>query len=241
MIKFQNIHKKWGDKVVLSNLSMEIPKGSRFCLVGMSGSGKSVCSKLMLGLEEPDSGEVWIDGENTKDFSEKEWQKIAQKFGVVFQNAALFSSLNILENVGIRLWEERKLPTNVIIDKVVESLENVGLSSHILQQFPDELSGGMRKRVGIARAIIHQPEYLIYDEPTTGLDPINANLIDDLIVLLAAEKNRTSIVITHDFHTLKKLNGTVAMLHHNHIYFEGTCAAFFESNDDEIQNFLSRK
>lgn len=241
MIKFRNISKKWGDKVVLSALNMEIPTGSRFCLVGMSGSGKSVCSKLILGLEEPDSGEIWIDGQNTNHFSQKEWQEIAQKFGVVFQNAALFSSLNILENVGIRLWEERKLASKIIIDKVVESLENVGLSSDILQQFPDELSGGMRKRVGIARAIIHQPDYLIYDEPTTGLDPINANLIDDLIVQLAAKKNRTSIVITHDFHTLKKLDGTVAMLHQHEIYFEGTTTDFFESKDKEIQYFLSRK
>lgn len=241
MIKFHNISKKWDNNAVLQDMNLEIPVGSRFSLVGMSGSGKSLTTKLILGLELPNQGEIWVDGENTQSFSQKDWQRLVQKFGVVFQNAALFSSLTIFENIGIRLLEEQQMSLAIIQKKVAESLEKVGLQTDILHKYPDELSGGMRKRVGIARAIIHEPRYLIYDEPTTGLDPVNANLIDELIADLAQEKQRTSIVITHDFQTVKRLGGTVAMLHNQHIYFQGTVDEFMQSKDVEIQNFLSRK
>ncbi len=241
MIQLKNVYKKWGDLSVLENISLDIVQGEIFCLVGMSGSGKSVTTKLILGLEEPDSGEIWIDGENIHYFSPKTWREVLRKFGVVFQNAALFSSLNIYENIGIRLLEEKKETPRKIKEKVEETLIKVGLSPDIMTKFPDELSGGMRKRVGIARAIIHKPRYLIYDEPTTGLDPINANLIDGLIQTLdREEKHTTSIVITHDFHTVEKLNGNVVMLHNHRIYFTGKTVAFLRSEDELIRNFLSR-
>lgn len=207
----------------------------------MSGSGKSVTMKLILGLETADRGEVWIDGQNVATFREQEWQKILSHFGVVFQGAALFSSLNIRENVGIRLYEERKFSTKEIVDKVVVALEKVGLTSNILKSYPDALSGGMRKRVGIARAIIHEPRYLIYDEPTTGLDPISSDLIDDLILELAQTQGRTSIIITHDFQTVRKTADMIAMLHQKRNYFSGNRHDFFTSNDPEIASFLHRE
>lgn len=207
----------------------------------MSGSGKSVTMKLILGLETADKGEVWIDGQNVAMFREQEWQKVLSHFGVVFQGAALFSSLNIRENVGIRLYEEKKFSPKEIVDKVVIALEKVGLKSDILQSYPDALSGGMRKRVGIARAIIHEPRYLIYDEPTTGLDPISSDLIDELILELAQTQGRTSIIITHDFQTVRKTADMIAMLHQKRNYFSGESKAFFASNDPEIALFLHRE
>lgn len=241
MIHLKNVYKQWDNIPVLENISLEIEDGKIFCLVGMSGSGKSVTTKLILGLEKPDRGQILIDGKDTHSFSDEDWRGILSNFGVVFQNAALFSSLTIYENIGIRLIEEKKEEANEIKDKVVAVLEKVGLKSEILKKYPDELSGGMRKRVGIARAIIHKPKYLIYDEPTTGLDPVNANLIDQLIFDLDNENpDITSIVITHDFHTVKKLNGNTVMIHNRGIYFSGKTRDFLDSKDPEILSFLSR-
>lgn len=224
----------------MENLSLEIPSGSKCCIIGMSGSGKSVLSKLILGLEKADKGEIWIDNKNINVFRESDWQNILKNFGVVFQGAALFDSLNILENVGIRLYEERTFSPKIIKEKVVEALEQVGLKSEILDKLPSQLSGGMKKRVGIARAIIHRPQYLIYDEPTTGLDPLSSDLIDELIFDIAQEKGRTSIVITHDLASVHKIASQVAMLHEKKMYFSGTPKDFFASQDKEILNFLKR-
>lgn len=241
MIQLKNIYKSWGQNQVLIDYNLTIPDNTKCCIVGMSGSGKSVTMKLILGLEAPDSGEVWIDGENVATFDEGKWRKVLQKFGVVFQNAALFSSLNVKENVGIRLFEEKKINKKEITEKVVYALEKVGLSPDILNSYPDSLSGGMRKRVGIARAIIHEPQYLIYDEPTTGLDPINSDLIDELILELAQNKDRTSIIITHDFQTVRKTADTISMLHQKKNYYAGSKYDFFHTNDPEIAFFLHRE
>jgi len=241
MIKAENIYKSWSEThSIMQNLCIEIPTGSKCCIIGMSGSGKSVLTKLILGLEKADKGEIWIDGQNIKGFLEKDWRRILTDFGVVFQGAALFDSLTILENVGIKLYEERTFSAKIIQEKVVESLEKVGLSTEILHKLPAQLSGGMRKRVGIARAIIHHPKYLIYDEPTTGLDPISSDLIDELIFETAQEKDRTTIVITHDLASVHKIATQVAMLHEKRIYFSGSPKEFFTSQDKEIVNFLRR-
>ncbi|MBX7242940.1 MAG: ATP-binding cassette domain-containing protein [Bacteroidia bacterium] len=241
MILLKNIYKAWDGTPVLNNISLDIEEGKIFCLVGMSGSGKSVTTKLILGLEKQDSGQVIIDGKDTSGFSEVQWRETLGKFGVVFQNAALFSSLNVFENIGIRLLEEKRKPKPVIREMVADSLVKVGLKPEIMNKYPDELSGGMRKRVGIARAIIHKPKYLIYDEPTTGLDPVNANLIDKLILDIDLEEaGITSIVITHDFHTVAKLNSHIVMIHDHRIYFSGTTSAFMNSQDGVIRTFLSR-
>lgn len=241
MIQLKHIYKSWGQNEVLVDYNLDIPDNTKCCIVGMSGSGKSVTMKLILGLETADRGEVWIDGENVSTFGEEKWRKVLQNFGVVFQSAALFSSLNIKENVGIRLYEEKKFTKQEIEHKVIIALEKVGLKADILNTYPDALSGGMRKRVGIARAIIHEPRYLIYDEPTTGLDPINSDLIDELILELAEKQGRTSIIITHDFQTVRKTADMVAMLHKKQNYFSGKSSDFFQANDAEIAYFLHRE
>lgn len=241
MLKFENICQSFGEQKVLEQLNLLIPNGSTFCLIGESGSGKSLIMKLLLGLQQADNGEIWIDEKPISSFDENTWRKVLSKFGVLFQNAALFSSLTVAENVGLKLAEERIFSPNEIQRKISQALSQVGLGEEVLQKYPDELSGGMRKRVGIARAIIHEPAYIIYDEPTTGLDPLNAQLIDELIWELAQDPNRTSIVITHDFQTVQRLRGIVAMLQNHNIYFYGDYADFCKQDDPVIRRFLGRR
>lgn len=225
---------------MLENISMEIPTGAKLCVVGSSGAGKSVLSRLIMGLEKPDSGEIYIDGEAISSLSQKDWRRILDEFGVVFQGAALFDSLNVLENVGLKLFENREGTKNEIKDRVVQALAQVNLGTEILQKYPGQLSGGMRKRVGIARAIIHDPVYIVYDEPTTGLDPISADTIDELIERLAEKPGRTSIIITHDMATVRNIATQVAMIYRHQLLFEGSPAAFKDSSDPSIRAFLAR-
>jgi phospholipid/cholesterol/gamma-HCH transport system ATP-binding protein len=160
---------------------------------------------------------------------------------VVFQGAALFDSLTVLENVGIRLFEERKLKASKIREMAAEAVKQVGLDpDSVLQKYPSELSGGMQKRVGIARAVVHSPKVVFYDEPTTGLDPVNSSLIDDLMELLSQQEGRTSIIITHDMYTVKTIATKVAFLHDRHLHFLGTPEEMFASSDVEIRKFLDR-
>ncbi|MCL4149925.1 UNVERIFIED_CONTAM: hypothetical protein GTU68_021272 [Idotea baltica] len=240
MIEYQHISKKFGEQEVLKDISFQVPDGSRLCIVGGSGSGKSVTVKLLLGLETTDEGEIIIDQQAVRGFSQTEWRNLLQEFGVVFQGAALFDSLNVLENVGLKLFEERSASPSEIKQQVIEALDQVNLSPDILTKYPAELSGGMRKRVGISRAIIDRPRYLIYDEPTTGLDPLSSQIIDDLMTELSKEPGRTSIIITHDMYTVRKLATQVIMLHNQEIIFDGTSADFFSSDLPEISTFLSR-
>lgn len=240
MIEYQHISKKFGEQQVLKDISFRVSDGSRLCIVGGSGSGKSVMVKLLLGLETPDEGEIIIDQQSVRGFSQTEWRALLQEFGVVFQGAALFDSLNVLENVGLKLFEERSAPPDEIKKQVIEALDQVNLSSDILTKYPSELSGGMRKRVGISRAIIDRPRYLIYDEPTTGLDPLSSQVIDDLMDVLSKEPGRTSLIITHDMYTVRKLATQVIMVHNQKIIFDGEPNDFFTSAQPEILSFLSR-
>lgn len=225
---------------MLEDVSLDIPTGSRFCLLGGSGSGKSVLIKLILGLTEIDQGEIYIEDQPISKLSREGWQATLSHFGVVFQGAALFDSLNVLKNVGIRLFEERKESPDQIKEKVIQALEAVNLSSDILIKYPEQLSGGMKKRVAIARAILHQPRYLVYDEPTTGLDPESASAIDELIENLAKAPERTSLIITHDMHTVKRVAREVALIHDRRISFYGSQEDFLKSNQEEVQAFLNR-
>ncbi|MEY3444493.1 MAG: hypothetical protein RLZZ519_2774, partial [Bacteroidota bacterium] len=180
-------------------------------------------------------------GQNVTEFRPKDWTPILRDFGVVFQGAALFDSLNVLENVGIRMIEERSAKPAEIKERVAESLKQVGLEpNEVLTKYPSELSGGMQKRVGIARAIVNKPKYIFYDEPTTGLDPVNSGRIDELMNTLAQEKGRTSIIITHDMYTVKTIATQVAMIHDRRLHFHGTPKEFLDSQDSEIQRFLAR-
>jgi len=196
--------------------------------------------KLILGLLPLDDGDIYVEGQSIRAFSKQDWQRLLKKFGVVFQGAALFDSLTILENVGIRLFEAHQLTRPRIQDLVVEALEKVHLSADILHKYPSELSGGMRKRVGISRAIIHEPQYLVFDEPTTGLDPINSGAIDELIDELAQKPERTSIIITHDMYTVGQIASQVAMIHEQRLLYDGSGADFLRSHKPEIQAFLAR-
>lgn len=242
MITLESVWKGFHGQSILEDISLTIPNGSKLCVIGQSGIGKSVMMKLMTGLLTTDKGRIQIDGADVTAFRPKEWNAVLKDFGVVFQGAALFDSLRVWENVGIRMIEERTEKQSAIMNRVAESLEQVGLNpAEVLQKYPAELSGGMQKRVGIARAIVNRPKYLFYDEPTTGLDPVNSTRIDELMNALAQEPGRTSIIITHDMHTVKTIATQVAMLHERRLHFDGTPAEFLASTDPEIQRFLARQ
>ncbi len=240
MIKLSQIEKAFGAQVIFRGINLEINDGDNLFIVGGSGTGKSVLIKLILGLEKQDNGIVEIDGQDTLFFGRSEWQEVLSQFGVVFQGAALFDSLNVLENVGIKLYEAKSHPSNQIRDLVIEALEQVNLDESVLKKYPAELSGGMRKRVGIARAIIQNPRYLIYDEPTTGLDPASSDIIDELIGSLGSYQQRTSIVITHDMTSVHSLADRVIMINQGFIQFDGSKEEFFSSEDPVIDAFLAR-
>lgn len=240
MISLQHIYKAFNEKSVLEDLSLEIPDESRLCIVGGSGVGKSVLAKLILGLIPIDQGDILIDGRSILRLGQEGWVELLDQFGVVFQGAALFDSLTVRENVGIKLYETGKESSQQIRDRVVEALEKVRLSAEILEQYPAELSGGMRKRVGISRAIIHEPRYMIYDEPTTGLDPVSAGAIDQLIEDLSDEAGRTSLIITHDLETVRRVATGVAMVYEKQIGFQGIAEDFFTSDLPEVRAFLQR-
>lgn len=241
MIEVTNVSKSFGTKLIFRNVYFTVTPKSRFFIIGKSGTGKSVLMKLLIGLLPADAGEIKINDLNTTHFTEKEWNKIREKFGVVFQGAALFDSINILHNVGIRLFEQKKYNSNEIEARVIDALEKVGLSSEILLKLPSELSGGMRKRVGVARAIIHEPEYIFYDEPLAGLDPVNSEMIDELIVEIAVKTNSTSIIISHDMYSVKKIATDVLLIHEGEQIFYGTRDEYFSSSHPVIQQFLARK
>ena len=241
MIEVSDLHKSFGSQPVLRGIDLSITKGEKVCIVGGSGSGKSVLLKLIFGLLPPDQGTVRIDGRNVWGFSLSQWHQFYEEVGVVFQSAALFDSLTVRENVGIRLIESRQYSEVEIDNQVEEALIQVGLDDSILAKLPAQLSGGMKKRVGIARAIIHQPDYLVYDEPTTGLDPINSTIIDTLIETLSQDEQRTSLIVTHDLKTVKRVADSVAMLYEGKIFFYGNTKAFFQSELGPIQAFLARE
>ncbi len=226
MIEIINLCKSFGDHLVLDNLNLTINTGETMVIIGRSGCGKSVLLKHIIGVMKPDSGQVLIDGEDITRMSEKELNNIRLKFGMLFQGAALFDSLTVSENVGFSL-KERRQDVAFIDTRVGECLQMVGLKG-IEELKPSELSGGMRKRVGLARAICTSPQILLYDEPTTGIDPIMADAINDLIVDLSKKLNITSIAVTHDMVSAYKIATRVAMLYKGKIVEVGT--------PDEIKN-----
>jgi len=240
MIELDNIYKNFGDNQVLKGLSLKINKGEALAIIGRSGCGKSVLLKHIIGLLKPDSGTVTVEGFDINKIKEKELYELRKKFGFLFQGAALFDSMTVGENVSLPLIEgNRKYTKAQVDDLVAEKLELVGLPG-IEAQKPAELSGGMRKRVGLARALITNPEYILYDEPTTGLDPIMSESIDNLIKDLSVKLNVTSIVVTHDMISVRIVAERVAMAHEGKIYFTGTPAELLASDDEIIKEFIAR-
>jgi len=237
MVYVKNLKKGFGDHQVLKGLNLEIEKGETMVIMGRSGCGKSILLKIIMRLLEPDEGEIWVDGKEVTELTEKEMDKVRKRFGMVFQSAALFDSLTVGENVGFGLPRHTDMSRDQIAQVVAEKLEMVGLKG-IENTMPVDLSGGMKKRVSLARAIAMDPEIVLYDEPTTGLDPITAGEIDKLIVGLHNRLRVTSIVVTHDMRSAFAIATRMAMLYEGKIVTVGTPEEFRESAEPVVRGFL---
>ncbi len=240
MIEISNLHKKFGENNVLNGVNLKIEKGETIAIIGKSGCGKSVLIKHIVGLLYPDAGWVKVEGQIVSDLNTKNLYELRKKFGFLFQGAALFDSMTVEENVSLSLVESENDYKKSEIQKVVaEKLALVDLPD-IQNLKPSELSGGMKKRVGLARALVTNPEYILYDEPTTGLDPIMSDSIDNLIKELGHKLNVTSIVVTHDMYSVKNVADKVAMMHEGIIHFTGTPKELLDSTDEVILDFIKR-
>lgn len=238
MIEIINVSKAFGGHKVLDNLNLNIKDGETTVIIGRSGCGKSVLLKHIIGLLKPDSGHVLIDGKDTTRMDEKELNEIRMKFGMLFQGAALFDSLTVLENVGFSMLEHSTATREEIAKRVEECLALVGLKD-IEDKKPAELSGGMRKRVGLARAIFLRPQIILYDEPTTGLDPIMGDSINDLIVQLHSKLNITSIAVTHDMTSAYKIGDRITMLYNGKIIADGNPEQIKTTKDPIVKQFIT--
>jgi phospholipid/cholesterol/gamma-HCH transport system ATP-binding protein len=212
MIQVEELHKTFGSHQVLCGASLKVPKGEFVALIGLSGSGKSSLLKQIVGLTSPDSGKVLVDGQDISRLSHKELQQLRSRIGYVFQNCALFDSLTVFENVAFPLLEKTRLPESQVRQRVMGTLEEVGLSGAV-DKHPSQLSGGMMKRVALARTLVQEPEIVLFDEPTTGLDPIVANSILQLFDSVHRRFNLTGILVSHDIPKIFEIVQTVAMLH----------------------------
>jgi len=237
MIRIRGLKKKLGRKQVLDGLDLDIEKGETVVVLGPSGTGKSVLLKHIIGLMQPDAGSIEVEGEEVVGRRESELNRIRVKFGMLFQGAALFDSMTVGENVGLGLVEHRKLPPDEVAKIVAERLEWVGLKG-VEAMKPASLSGGMRKRVGLARAVAMDPEYILYDEPTTGLDPIMADAINDLIRSLQAHLQVTSVVVTHDMKSAYAVGDRLAMLYQGKIVHQGTPDEIRNTTDPLVRQFI---
>lgn len=236
MIEFRGVQKSFGDTPVLDGVDLLIPDRQTTVIIGASGSGKSVLLKHIVGLIEPDQGAVLVDGQAVHELDYAGRQALRRRFGYVFQFAALFDSLTVVENLRLAL-EHRRLPEPEIQERVAESLRLVELEG-VEDRYPAALSGGMRKRVGIARAISLRPEYILYDEPTSGLDPVTTAAMDELMIRARASLGVTSVVVSHDLHSAFRVGDRMAMLHEGRIRLAGTVAAFRASSDPVVRQFI---
>jgi phospholipid/cholesterol/gamma-HCH transport system ATP-binding protein len=237
MIEVQNLKKSFNSNLVWEDVSFTIEEGKTLAIIGRSGSGKSVLVKHLNALLYPDEGNVIIDGQNIFDLEYAELRKIRQRFGVLFQGSALFDSINTFENVAFPLRYFTDKSEKEIQALVLEALDNVNLAGSA-QKDTSELSGGMRRRVALARATILRPDYLIYDEPTSGLDPQTSNEINDLINAFAEDSNITSIVVTHDIHSVLEIAETVVYLEEGRLWWKGTKEEMLQSNNEKLLNFI---
>lgn len=237
MIQIKNLCKKFGRQEVLRELNLDVPKGKVTVIIGRSGGGKSVLLKHIIGLTKPDGGEILIDGTDIVKEGETKLNEVRKRFGMLFQESALFDSMNIEDNVGFPLFEHTNLPQDKIYGRVNEVLAMVGLTGSE-KKFPSEISGGMRKRAGLARAIIADPEVILFDEPTSGLDPIMSDVIDNLIVDIQRRLNVTCIVISHDIKSTFKIAHKIAMLYEGKIIAEGPPDYMMTLNNAYLKQFV---
>ncbi len=239
-IEVVNLHKAFGAKQVLRGLTLTVPDGATTTVIGGSGTGKSVALKHIVGLMRPDVGDVWVDGENVSRLDQESVYRLRRNVGFVFQFAALFDSMTIAQNVGMGLVRAGEKSEEEIAARVAECLRLVDLEGYGAS-YPSQLSGGQRKRAGLARAIATHPKYILYDEPTTGLDPITAAVIDQLIIRMSDELGVTGLVITHDMRSAFRISDRMAMLYEGRIRFEGTPDEFREADDPVVRGFIEGK
>ena len=237
-IKLKNVHKGFGDKVVLDGVDLEVAPGESLVIIGGSGSGKSVTLKCILGLLTPDSGQIEIDGEPIVGSGRAKRERINSKFGMLFQGAALFDSMSVWENVAFGLIQGERIDRTQAKEIALEKLAAVGLEADVGELWPAELSGGMQKRVGLARAIATVPEIIFFDEPTTGLDPIMGDIINDLIVKCVRELGATALSITHDMASARKISDHIAMLYKGKIIWIGKTEEIDSSGEPHVDQFI---
>jgi phospholipid/cholesterol/gamma-HCH transport system ATP-binding protein len=241
MIELRNIHKRFGQQVVLDGVDFSVREGETVALLGPSGTGKSVLLKHIIGLIRPDVGTIIVDDKDVGRLKRKELSDLRSHIGYVFQNGALFDSMDVYENIRLGITDEEKYRDGEYSrTRVLECLKLVNLSSDTMEKYPGQLSGGMRKRVGIARAIAGSPKYLLYDEPTSGLDPVNADVIDSLGKRLDNELGVTSVMVTHDVRGAFRVADRLALLTGGKIVQQGTQEEFLASRNPEVQEFLER-
>lgn len=237
-IELRNVSKRFGPKVVLNNLSLTVTRGTSLIVIGGSGTGKSVMLKCVLGILRPDKGEIFVDGKNVLKMGAVEREENLRKFGMLFQGAALFDSLSVWENVAFGLIQGRKMKRKKAKDIAIEKLAKVGLGAEVGSLYPAELSGGMQKRVGLARAIATEPEIIFFDEPTTGLDPIMADVINDLIIDSVKDLGATALSITHDMSSARKVADELAMIYKGEIIWKGPRDQIDHSGNEYVDQFI---
>lgn len=237
-IRLENVHKRFGDKVVLDGINLEVGRGESVVIIGGSGTGKSVMLKCIIGLLTPDEGRVFIDGVDVTEMRRSDRDAVMRRFGMLFQNAALFDSLTVWENVAFGLMSAQRMKKSAAREVAMEKLAMVGLGAEVGELDPAELSGGMRKRVGLARAIATDPEIIFFDEPTTGLDPIMGDVINDLIVNCVKQLGATTLSITHDMASARKIADRIAMIHKGRIIWDGSVEDVDHSGNAYVDQFL---
>lgn len=240
-IQLRDVAKSFGRKVVLNGVDLDVGVGESVVIIGGSGTGKSVMLKSILGLLSPDRGSIKVDGEEVIGMSTSERERVNHKFGMLFQGAALFDSLPVWENVSFGLLAEKRCDRKQAYDIAVQKLAQVGMSADVADLMPAELSGGMQKRVGLARAIAADPEIIFFDEPTTGLDPIMADVINDLIVKVTREVGATALSITHDMASARKIANRIAMLYEGKIIWQGPVEHIDHSGNAHVDQFIHGK
>lgn len=239
MITFQNVHKSFGDKHILTGFDLHVERGESMVIIGGSGTGKSVSLKCVLGLLTPEQGEIYVDGKPVVGLTGTARDEVNARIGMLFQNAALFDSLSVWENVAFRLIEGMGKSRSESRHIALEKLAQVGLAEHVADMSPADLSGGMRKRVGLARAIATNPEIIFFDEPTTGLDPIMGHVIDDLIVKCVKEIGATGLTITHDMASAKRIADKFCMLYQGKNIWTGNQQGLDDGEDARVYQFIN--
>ena len=238
-IKISGLKKSFGKKIVLDGVDLEIAKGESLVVIGGSGTGKSVLIKCIQGLLQPDAGSILVDDSEVVGLNENEKEEMHAKMGMLFQGGALFDSLSVWENVAFGLLENKKMPKKQAKNEAVRVLRQVGLAPDVADLSPSELSGGMQKRVGLARAIATRPEIIFFDEPTTGLDPIMADVINDLIIESVKGLGATALTITHDMASARKIADRIAMLYHGKIIWQGTVKEMDKTTNPYVCQFIN--